>query len=259
MEDNAFHRPTSRVLDILELLANSPKGLTLTEIAIGIDAPKSSILTFIKTLARRKYISFDNSSMTYSIGIGLYCVGQSYLKNNRFEIIKESMANIVNEVNEICQMGIIDNADVLYIAKVDSNDPISIVSSVGKRIPAYATAIGKALLSNHTKAQLLDLYGTNLKPFTVNTIKTCDELYEQLQLVKKNGYAYENQESNANIECIAVPLYKDDKIIAAISISIPTFRSNKSKKNNIIKVLQAQAPKMQLYIQDLKLDATVGI
>ena len=96
------HRPTSRVLDILELLANNQEGLSLTEIAEAIDAPKSSILPLMHTMAQRKFIFFNAHTYKYSIGIGSFCVGSAYTSNmNALQFIKSEMKYIVKKTNEI--------------------------------------------------------------------------------------------------------------------------------------------------------------
>ena len=96
------HRPTARVLNILELLAANQEGLTLTEIAEAIDAPKSSVLPLIHTMAQRKFIFFDVHTYKYSIGIGSFCVGSAYTSNmNALQFIKSEMKYIVKKTNEI--------------------------------------------------------------------------------------------------------------------------------------------------------------
>lgn len=68
------------------------------------------------------------------------------------------MKAIVNQCAEICQFGILEHSDVLYLAKVDSPEPIRLSSSIGKRLPAYCTSLGKALLCEFSKEELQELY-----------------------------------------------------------------------------------------------------
>ena len=141
------HNPTIRVLNILETLASNPEGLTLTEIAEAIKSPKSTIMPIIHTMADRKFIFFNEKTYTYTIGINSFCVGSSYSSNmNALQFIKSEMEYVVKKTDEICQMGILDGNNVLYVAKVDSTNPIRILSSVGKKLPAYCTALGLSLI-----------------------------------------------------------------------------------------------------------------
>ena len=167
-----YHNPTLRVLNILEALASNSNGLTLTEISEAINSPKSTIFPIIQTMVDRKFIFFNKNSYTYTIGINTFCIGASYTNNmNALTFIKSEMEYIVKKTDEICQLGILEGGDVLYIAKVDSNNPIRILSSVGKKIPAYCTALGKSLISNLNLNEIKLLYPNGLKLFTMNLLK----------------------------------------------------------------------------------------
>lgn len=251
------HRPTSRVLDILELLANNQEGLSLTEIAEAIDAPKSSILPLMHTMAQRKFIFFNAHTYKYSIGIGSFCVGSAYTSNmNALQFIKSEMKYIVKKTNEICQMGIFDRGQVLYVAKVDSDDPIRIISYVGKRLPAYCTALGKALLCQKNIDDLRELYPDGLKEYTPNTITDFEVLAEQLKVVRKTMVATENGEANEQSYCLSVPLFKGDDILAAISVSIPLFRMTDEKTELIKSLLLETKVKIETFFREHDIDST---
>lgn len=114
------HRPTERVLDILELLSSHPEGLTLTEISDKIKSPISTIYPIVHTMSERKFLYSDKNTSRYSIGISSYGVGISYANNtNVFKFIKMQMQYIVNQAKEICQLGVLDKNEVFYIAKVN--------------------------------------------------------------------------------------------------------------------------------------------
>lgn len=249
------HRPTERVLDILELLSSNSEGLTLTEIATSIEAPKSTIYPIIHTMSKRKFIYMDKNTGKYIVGISSYCVGVSYTNNmNVLEFIKLQMEHIVNCSGEICQLGILDTDKVLYIAKVDSDEPIRLVSSVGKRLPAYCTALGKALLCDKSIDELKVLYPNGLEAYTENTITDFDELYSQLVQAKIDMFTSENSEINDYTYCIAVPLFKDSEIIAAISVSVPSFRSTDEKLKLIKNLLLESRLKIETFFRENNID-----
>lgn len=232
------HRPTSRVLDILELLAFSSGGYTLTEIASAIDAPKSSIFPVIHTLLQRKFITIDKQTSKYTIGINTFAVGSSYLENlNVLNFITEEMQLIVDKCLETCQLGVLDKDKVLYIAKIDSPEPIRLISSVGKQLPAYCTALGKALLCDYSKEDLKELYPDGLPRHTLSTITDFDALYQQLSDIRETNIAMEFGEITEHIECVAVPIRKDGKVVLSISVSIPSFRATEEKVELIKKLL----------------------
>ncbi len=233
------HQPTLRVLNIIQsLAASNDEGLTLTEIATKIHVPKSTIVPIIHTLCDNNFIA-QKSNGKYVIGINMFITGSAALQNISFlDLFKKEMKEIVAKTDETCQLGILVNGNVLYLAKEDSAQPIRLVSFVGKRLPAYSTAIGKALLSNYSLQELTSLYPDPLKPATEKTHKIVAKLYEECSHSKIDGYFKEVGEISPDLSCFAVPIRYNDKIIAAISVSIPIFRLAEEKQRIIVESLK---------------------
>ncbi len=251
------HRPTARVLDILELLASTDYGYTLTEIANAINAPKSTILPILHTLCHRNFITLNNNTSRYIIGINAFMVGSACLKNiDILSLLKSELQQIVDVTSETSQLGILVNgSDVLYLIKIDSPESLRLVSFVGKQLPAYCTAIGKALISQYSVEQLTKAYPDGLKPMTANTITDFTVLYNELENIRKTGIATEVGESNIDSQCLAVPLKKGNHIVAAISVSTPTYRAT-TQKLELIKVQLFKAQqKIEKIFHDLNIDA----
>lgn len=226
------HRSTERALDILEYLASSKDGgHTLTELAAALNAPKSSLFPIIHTLLNRKYIQLDRPSGRYYIGISSYAFGAAFsTSQNVLDLILNVMESIVESCEETCQLGVLDREKVLYIRKVDSPQPIRMISHVGNRLPANATAIGKALLSGLSDQEIRELYADGLPRLTNHTIVDLDVLLAQLAEVRKSGIAWEQEESTNQIRCWAVPLCKEGNVFAALSVSVPLFRCSEAKE-----------------------------
>lgn len=231
-----MHKPTQRVIDILNFLETKPKGATQTEISNETSIPKSTLFPILKTLEENRFLICEDGY--YKIGIMMWCIGQNFSKSSVIlELIKEKMQEIVKEVNEICQLSILTGQYTTYIEKVNPKQPVQLISSVGKMIPAYATSLGKSLLSNLNYDELKKIYPNGLTALTENTITDIDVLYNQIQDIRKYGYSYEIEESMRDIICFAVPLSHGDEVEYAISVSIPKYRATKSKKEKIIKCL----------------------
>lgn len=242
------HRPTARVLDILELLASTEEGYTLTEIANAIEAPKSTILPIIHTLCHRNFLALNTASR-YIIGMNAFMVGSACLKNmDILSLLRVELQQVVDATSETCQLGILVNgSNVLYLIKIDSPEPLRLVSVVGKQLPAYCTAIGKALISQYSLEQLHGVYPDGLKPMTANTITDFTVLYHALEEIRKTGIASEIGESNIDSQCLAVPLKKGGHIVAAISVSTPTYRATPQK----LELIQTQLFKAQQKIESI--------
>lgn len=252
---NTEHKPTERVLNILELLASTPSGLSLSEIAKNIGSPKTTIAPILHTMASRNFIAFHKDSGFYTTGICAYLAGSSYYgEKSIMQFIKSEMQYAVNETNEICQFGIRSEDSVLYIAKVDSKEAIRLVSSVGKRLPLYCTALGKALLYQMPLEEVKRLYPGGLKPLTEYTIADFDRLGAELKKINALKFASEKRETTLDICCYAVPVCCNKKTIASISISVPAFRDTREKEDLINKVLTKVGNTIEQYLFENNLD-----
>ncbi len=148
--------------------------------------------------------------------------------------------------------GDLDGADVLYIDKVQSAQKVQLISNIGTRLPAIYSALGKAMIFNYSDQQISELYPSGFTPLTQYSVQTLAELRLQLNAVRENNYAFDNKEINEETTCYAVALRQRDKIIAAISVSIPTFRIDESKVNQVIKTLLASRERIEQELNTLE-------
>ena len=234
------HKPTERVLNILNLLSVNTDGLTLTEISKAISVPKSTLYPILQTMTDRNYIRLSKNYFLYKLGISAFCIGSSYSQDEyMLDFVKSIMKNVVTEINEICQMGVLEGNNVLYVLKEEPKVglDIGIISRVGKRIPAYCTALGKALLSNFDMEEVKKLYPKGLIPYTGNTITDFDILNHQLSTIRIEHIAKEYEEITTGLCCYAVPLESNGNVIAALSVSIPKFRATKENLDLVTELL----------------------
>lgn len=242
MEKENLHNPTLRVLDIFIALHNNKNGLIFSEISKLVKIPKGTLHPILMTLVNEKFLQISNSK--FQIGKNCFKIGTSYIQSLDFvDIIKPHMKEIVLVCDEICQLGILDGADVLYIEKIEPKQAIRLESYMGKNLPAYATALGQCLLSGLSDDEIKNLYPNEKSffKFTKNTILDIKSLLTKINDVRKNGYAYEVGQSDKEIECVGVALKFDGKIKASISVSLPIYRSNASKINSIIEILKLRS------------------
>ena len=248
MKDFLPHKPTERVLDILELLSQNHDGLPLSKIASLLSIPKGTLSPIIHTLNKRNFLSYNSDAGPYSISLHAYLVGETFAsQKSAFQYVHEQMSAIVNRIDEICQLGILDQGNVLYISKVDSKEPIRLLSYVGKKLPAYATALGKALISPLNESDLRQLYPMGLHPLTPYTITDFHVLAQELDTIKTSSIAHEKEESMAHLECFAVPLFSGAELIASISVSVPMFRLSNDKSETIKQTLLSSKQAIESY------------
>lgn len=223
------HRTTTRVLDILERVAASTAGMTLAELAQTLDAPKSSLFPIVHTLEGRRYLRQLGSTGRYVIGPEPLALGAAFSTKKEIEMLSQIMNDISERCQETCQLGILDRGHVLYIKKKDSPLPIRMISTVGTRLPANATALGKALLSSLTDEQVRGLFPDGLPALTAQTITDPEALLAQLRAIRTGAIAMEWEESTDQLACWAVPLWHQGKVFAAFSVSVPVYRCQEDK------------------------------
>ncbi|WP_041384761.1 IclR family transcriptional regulator [Sphaerochaeta pleomorpha] len=220
------HRTTGRILDILEAVSEYPDGLTLSEIGRLLEAPKSSIFPLVNTLADRKYLMYNKREQRYFLGESLFIMGNRFVnETDILENIRTVLLSISEQTKETLYFGILSKLDVLYLIKADQYSKFRVISNPGNKLPAYSTGYGKALLSQFSPEQINAFYpeGT-LPPITANTIPTVEELNTQLEGIRKTGFSYEKGESTIGIQCVAVPIALEGKILAGVSLAVPEFR-----------------------------------
>lgn len=251
MKSRDSHRPTERVLDILEFVTqNESSSFSLAEIAAALDAPKSSLFPLAHTLVRREYLNYDKNTLRYSIGFKAFEVGMKYAHHTGiYDEILSEMQNIVKLCSESCNFAELKGGDALCLMKVDSPEAIRMFSAPGKRMPAYSTALGKILLADKSREELTALYADGMIAVTENTITNLDVLMEQFAEIRKTGIAAECEENALMIRCIAVPIKNAGITEAALSVAVPTFRYSDEKKDLIIKLLNDARPRIEMLLK----------
>ena len=244
-----MHQPTTRVLRILEQVASHREGQRLSDFSRGLGIPKSTMLPILQTLCQSRYLTQDNSGR-YTAGTALFSLGAAF--SGCFpvlEYVREQLKSLVEQLGETCYCGVLEDGQVLYLDKVDSPQPLRMLTNTGRRLPAYATSIGKALLIGKTEKQLYAMYPEGLEGLTSHTITDIPTLAQQLQQAQVDGYTWEIEESTEHIRCFAVPVYKHGQVIAAISVAIPLFRYLDREKESIVELLKSAAREMGSMIE----------
>ena len=217
-------KSAGRVLGILELLGANADGLKFPQIAGMLALPKSSLHALLATMQGMGWISFEESTRTYRIGMRAWEVGQGYnYARDLARIADEHLHAARTELNETVQLGVLDGTEVLYIARVDADRPFRLVSRAGMRLPAWATGLGKVLLAYLPSAELRRrMADVTFVPFTDKTVRDIDQLEKVLARIRAEGIGRDDGEHVAFVYCVAAPVRdKTGAVIAAMSCSLP--------------------------------------
>lgn len=233
------HKPTLRVVRVLETIASSPAGLTLSKIATQLNYPKSTLTPILKTLVDLNFLACDENTLIYTMGKQAFVIGNTYQHDSDIlSLVQDQMETMSALCKETIHLGVLEGNQIMYLQKVSSPKPLQLISSVGKRLPAYATALGKALLFDKTKDELAQLFPEPLEPLTEKTITTLDALFEDIHKDIHQEFTYEEEEITKYARCIAKPLRVNGQIVAALSISFIIFDGTTEHINNIKSILK---------------------
>lgn len=243
-----MHRSTYRVLQILLSLANTPSGLSLTQLAQSLDIPKGSLHPILKTMLAENFIRLNETS-NYCIGQNAYYVGTTYTKqSDLLQEIDIVVKELSNSLKQTIFFSVLSAGDCFYLLKQSVQSPIQITAKQGFYLPAYSTAIGKSLLSGLNQEELSALYPNGLRKLTEHTIDNFSELEHQLELIRQTGFSYEKEESTKDVQCIARPVKYNQKVIAGISAAIPVFYYSSDLEEKIKKELLSAGNKIEMLI-----------
>lgn len=233
-------KSADRALTVLEHLATARKPRSLTEIAEALRIPKSSLHGLLRTMQNRGWLSVDenDAGLKYRVGPQALTVGASFLLSD--DIVRRStgMLDALSlELGETIHLGVLDNVEVMYLAKRDARHNLRLVSGVGVRLPASATALGKALLAELDEVSLARRLEAPRSALTPSTLVMETHLRADLLETRVRGYAIDDQESTEGVRCFAVPLGVSSPRRYAISCSTPVTRLDARRERHIVDVL----------------------
>lgn len=218
-----------KALDIIEYLAygnNEP--MRLQDIATSLSMNASTALRFLTALCECDYVRQDPETLRYNLTFKICSVANMVSSNIRlYDIALPIMKQISSVYRESVCLAIEQNMMVVYIGVVEGPDQIiRTMQRIGNRAPLHCTGVGKLLLLNHTEEEIDRIIAEKgLKTFTPNTISTKEALLKELEEVRRNGFAFDNEECEIGARCIAVPIRDyTGKIIACISVTGTIFK-----------------------------------
>lgn len=247
------NRTLQRGLEMLELLGTHAGGMALSELAQALRLPRSTAFNLAQTLTRLGYATHREDTGKYRLGLKMFEIGAGAMHQmDVMELIRGCMAEVHHTINETMHLGVRAERDTLYVDKLDSTQSVRMTSYVGARSPLHCTALGKAILSTMDDGEVRALYSDGLMPaLTPHTITNVERLLEQLSQVRSSGYAVEQEESNENVCCVAIPLRdRGGRAVYALSVSAPSFRMGEKEIAHCAGLLLGIQPRIEQFLQN---------
>jgi DNA-binding IclR family transcriptional regulator len=216
-----------RALAALEVLAGCSSECSLVEICRTLKLHKSTAHRLMMVLEQHRMVDKNPDTGRYRLGLKLFELGSKAIAAlDLRRHAKPYLDRLQRELGETVFFCLLDEGQVFYIEKIESQQSVRTACTVGSRAPAYCTAVGKAMLAELTEAEVNQIVRRwGLKTITPNTITTNSALKTELKAIRSRGYAIDNEEKELGLRCVSAAVRGDQgKLLAALSVSGPAFR-----------------------------------
>lgn len=231
-----------RALDILDLLALEGPNLTTMQLSQRLKLHRSTTHRLLMVLLQHHLVARDPSGTAFRLGLKLCELGsKAAAQLDLGENVRPHLKRLVLETGETAHVGVMDDGEVVSVSSVVSLRAVRTPSTVGKRNPTHCTALGKAMLA-FMPGEIDRLVGKELVSRTAKTITSLRALKADLNRVRQNGWAIDDEEFEEGLRCLGAPLFNyQGEVVAAISITGPAFRITTEKIPALLKSLLREA------------------
>lgn len=217
-------RALERALNLLNVFTLEQPELTLSDLATATKLAPSTTLRLLTILAEFGYVERSEETDRFRIGVGMFERGSIYIQTTSIEReAQKPLADLARTCNQTASLGVLERGEIVHIAVFPPDRPIRYYAPVGQREMAHCTGLGKVLLSGLSAEQVEEVVARRGLPSrTDRTITTISALRSELERVREQGYAMDDEESVVGLRCIAAPIHDaHGRVVAAISASGP--------------------------------------
>jgi len=243
-----------KALSILELVLYQGRDLSITEISQKLEMGKGTVHRILSTLKARKFFQQDSNTKMYGLGVRTLEIGTAPKKE---KFLRKAMAPFLMDLYETCKetvnAAVWEYNEIRYIYRLESEEMLRISAPAGSRFPGYCAATGKILLSYFSNDDIRRIYGREnaLKKYTAHSISSVDALIIEIEKVRVNKVAIDDEETLLGVYCVAAPvLSSNGECVAAISISAPKNRVSANTGVTFAKLVSETARKISSSLRE---------
>lgn len=226
-----------RALTLLEALAQAGAPVGVGELAERTGLPQGTAHRLLQGLQQRGYVRHDRSRK-YSVGTAALRLGDA-AQRSLARSARPFLAELVEASGETANLAVLEGDDVVYVAQVSSPHTLRMFAEVGRHVPPHSTAVGKVLLAAMPREHALSvLRRTGLPRRTPATITSLDAFERELDVVRDQGWAADEEEQETGVRCVAVPVGDDGQVVAALSLSGPAERFGGGRDPELVATMQ---------------------
>lgn len=250
--------PTMRLFALLEVIASKDQFFSLQGLAEETGTPKPTLHRMLQQLENAGLLERGADSRQYGTGVRLRKLAENLLLNDTFHGARHGVLRaLINEVGESCNLTALSGSEVIYLDRVETPAPLRFYLHSGSRVPVHCSASGKIFLAGMTPAQRQRLLAHSpLEAFTPKTLTDKDALEEEIKQVKRQGFAFDNEEFLPGLLCVAVLVPSDSgRSNLCVAVQAPIMRLGPDKALKLLPALQRAAQA----ISRIERDATAPV
>jgi DNA-binding IclR family transcriptional regulator len=210
-----------KALQIVEALAISKRGKTLSQLSRSLGLPKSSAHSILVTFEREGYLERDEQTGTYRVGPRLFKIANMAIGGVGLrEQASPHLRRLKDKTGLTVHMAIPENDEALLIERIAPEGQFSVSTWIGKRMGLHCTSLGKSLLAYASDEDVARLVRLRMLRHNDNTISSVNRLCRELETVRKLGYSLDDEEEELGIRCLGAPVFDHaGDVVAAISVT----------------------------------------
>ncbi|MEJ2176415.1 MAG: IclR family transcriptional regulator [Gammaproteobacteria bacterium] len=236
-----------KAIKVLNVLTTSDRPLALIEIAERLNLPRQTIHRVVQSLAQNQLALRAPHKDRYQVGPAMIRLSIEALTTlNSTAPIRNVLRELVDQTGETCNIGILDQAEVVYIERIEGSSPLRLQLDIGSRVPFYCTAIGKLLAaSQHKNVRSRLLNTVELKQHTAYTLIEPDALEQEFKKIRSQGYSFNNQEFFEGLTAVAVPIVNSQNLpVAGLAVHAPALRMDRQQALSLLPSMKEKAERI---------------
>lgn len=212
------------------------------EVSETLNFPKSSTSVLLSTLAELGLLR-RTSSRRYRLGWRIMALSHILLETTEFRAeARRAMEYLVSRFGELVHLAAFEHGRVIYVDKIQGTRAVQVaITAVGVTLPAHGSGVGKILLADRPWEDVTRILEEQGMPaLTPNTLTTPEDLREELEAVRTQGFAYDLEETTLDLCCVAAPIRDHTgEVVAALSFSVPKYRFEPGRERYRAAILEA--------------------
>ncbi|WP_257169100.1 IclR family transcriptional regulator C-terminal domain-containing protein [Bradyrhizobium sp. SRS-191] len=211
-----------RALQILEILAEDDEGYRLSDLAVRAGLSTSTVHRLLTTLEKRRFVQFDRMESKWHVGAQSFAVGATFTRRRNFVALAiPYLRRLRDQSRETANLAVVDDESLMVLLRLDSREIMRSLTKVGGRLAMVASGMGKAVLATYSDDDVnAIIHRQGMPRLTEKSIIRASDLFRELETIRRQGYAVDDEEARLGLRCIAAVVHDSCREpLAAISIS----------------------------------------